>query len=33
MALIASLPGYEAVIIDEQGRLYYSPGLQAPSAN
>lgn len=30
MALIQSLPGYEAVIIDDQGRLYYSPGLQAP---
>lgn len=33
MALIASLPGYEAVIIDDHGRLYYSPGLQAPPAS
>jgi thiamine biosynthesis lipoprotein len=27
MALIASLLGYEAVIVDEQGKLYYSAGL------
>jgi FAD:protein FMN transferase len=27
MRLIASLPGYEAVIVDDQGRLYYSDGL------
>lgn len=32
MALIAALPGYEAVIIDDQGKLYYSPGLQAPAS-
>jgi thiamine biosynthesis lipoprotein len=32
MKLIASLPGYEAVIIDDRGRLYYSDGLRSPGA-
>jgi len=30
MALIASLPGYEAVIVDEHGKLFYSAGLLSP---
>jgi thiamine biosynthesis lipoprotein len=31
MALIASLPQYEAVIVDDQGQLYYSDGLLSPA--
>lgn len=30
MSLIGSLPGYEAVIVDADGRLYYSQGLLDP---
>jgi thiamine biosynthesis lipoprotein len=30
MRLIASLPGVEAVVVDEQGRIYYSDGLTQP---
>jgi FAD:protein FMN transferase len=30
MALLARLPGYEAVIIDDQGRIAYSQGLAPP---
>jgi thiamine biosynthesis lipoprotein len=30
MQLIASLPGYEAIMVDAQGRLYYSDGLRQP---
>lgn len=33
MQLIASLPGYEAVIVDDQGRLWYSDGLRPPEAD
>lgn len=32
MALIASLPDYEAVIVDENGKLFYSDGLLTPNA-
>jgi thiamine biosynthesis lipoprotein len=31
MALIASLAEYEAVIVDDAGRLFYSDGLRAPN--
>jgi len=31
MELIAKLPGYEAIVVDDDGRLYYSDGLQTPS--
>jgi thiamine biosynthesis lipoprotein len=30
MQLIASMPGVEAVVVDDQGRIYYSDGLQQP---
>ncbi len=30
LRLIATLPDYEAVVIDAEGRLYYSDGLQPP---
>jgi len=33
MALIAALPGYEAVIVDAAGRLYYSDGLGNAKTN
>jgi len=33
MRLIASLPGYEAVIVDAEGRLWYSDGLRPPDAD
>lgn len=33
MQLVASLPGIEAVIIDKQGKLYYSNGLADPRNN
>jgi FAD:protein FMN transferase len=32
MRLIASLAGYEAVIVDDAGKLYYSDGLLSPGA-
>jgi FAD:protein FMN transferase len=32
LALIARLPGFDAVIIDQQGRVHYSPGLAPPEA-
>ncbi|TDU32012.1 thiamine biosynthesis lipoprotein [Panacagrimonas perspica] len=31
MAMLAQLPGYEAVMVDGEGRLWYSPGLQQPA--
>jgi thiamine biosynthesis lipoprotein len=31
MALIASLPEYEAIIVDDSGKLFYSDGLSAPT--
>ena len=30
MALIASVPGVEAVVVDAEGRIYYSSGLEPP---
>ena len=30
LQLIATLPDYESVVIDDQGRIYYSDGLQRP---
>jgi len=30
MRLIAGLPDYESIVIDDQGRIYYSDGLQTP---
>jgi len=30
LRLIATLPDYESVVIDDQGRIYYSDGLQRP---
>jgi thiamine biosynthesis lipoprotein len=30
LALIEGLPGYEAIIIDASGRMYYSSGLMPP---
>ena len=32
MAMLARLPGYEAVMVDGDGRLWYSHGLQPPDA-
>jgi thiamine biosynthesis lipoprotein len=31
MALIAALPEYEAIIVDDSGKLFYSDGLSAPT--
>lgn len=30
LRLIATLPDYESIVIDDQGRIYYSDGLQRP---
>jgi thiamine biosynthesis lipoprotein len=30
MQIIARLPGVEAVVVDDQGRVFYSDGLTAP---
>ena len=30
LSLIAGLPGYESIVIDAKGRVYYSDGLQQP---
>lgn len=30
LRLIATLPDYESIVIDDQGRIYYSDGLQQP---
>ena len=30
MELVSRLPGVEAVIVDKDGRIYYSDGLAAP---
>ena len=32
LRLIATLPDYESVVIDDQGRVYYSDGLQQPES-
>jgi len=32
LRLIATLPDYESVVIDDQGRIYYSDGLQPPES-
>ena len=32
LRLIATLPDYESVVIDDQGRVYYSDGLQPPES-
>jgi thiamine biosynthesis lipoprotein len=32
LRLIATLPDYEAVVIDADGRLFYSDGLRPPNA-
>ncbi len=32
LRLIATLPDYESVVIDDQGRIYYSDGLQQPES-
>ncbi len=32
LQLIATLPDYESVVIDDQGRIYYSDGLQQPES-
>ncbi|MBT8099769.1 MAG: FAD:protein FMN transferase, partial [Gammaproteobacteria bacterium] len=31
LRLIATLPDYESIVIDDQGRIYYSDGLGQPS--
>ncbi len=33
LRLIATLPDYESIVIDDQGRIYYSDGLRQPAAN
>jgi len=32
LRLIATLPDYESIVIDSDGRIYYSDGLQRPEA-
>jgi len=32
LRLISTLPDYESIVIDDQGRIYYSDGLQQPEA-
>ena len=32
LRLIATLPDYESIVIDDEGRIYYSDGLQQPEA-
>ncbi len=32
LRLIATLPDYESIVIDDQGRIYYSDGLRQPAA-
>ena len=32
LRLIATLPDYESIVIDDQGRIYYSDGLRQPEA-
>ena len=32
LRLIATLPDYESIVIDDQGRVYYSDGLQRPES-
>jgi thiamine biosynthesis lipoprotein len=31
LRLIATLPDYESIVIDAEGRIFYSDGLQPPS--
>ena len=31
LRLISTLPDYESIVIDDQGRIYYSDGLQPPA--
>ena len=31
LRLIATLPDYESIVIDDEGRIYYSDGLQRPA--
>jgi len=33
LRLIATLPDYEAIVIDAHGRLYYSDGLEPPATD
>jgi thiamine biosynthesis lipoprotein len=33
LRLIATLPDYESIVIDDAGRIYYSDGLRPPGAN
>ncbi len=33
LRLIGTLPDYESIVIDAQGRVYYSDGLQSPAAD
>ena len=33
LTLIGTLPDYESIVIDSEGRVYYSDGLQQPSEN
>jgi thiamine biosynthesis lipoprotein len=33
LKLIATLPDYEGIVIDADGRLFYSDGLQPPEAS
>jgi thiamine biosynthesis lipoprotein len=32
LTLIGTLPDYESIVIDSEGRVYYSDGLQQPAA-
>ena len=32
LRLIATLPDYEGIVIDAEGRLYYSDGLRPPES-
>ena len=32
LRLVGTLPDYESIVIDEQGRIFYSDGLSRPSA-
>jgi hypothetical protein len=33
LRLIATLPDYEGIVIDAEGQLFYSDGLQPPEQN
>jgi thiamine biosynthesis lipoprotein len=32
LRLLATLPDYEGIVIDDEGRLFYSDGLQPPES-